>query len=175
MIRKKHVQIIIALAIVALCVFESNIFDKKPEIQLLHGSLTSMQLKSLWEKKEFEIPNQASTRTGFSSKSFEQLQTWIAYQENLKNKISRVGKINILFYGDSITESIIGTSYGNQCITDEKRCRDIPEVWVLSANLSDTRKLFSQFPAVFLQTFSSTLQKHNLTSHVSAISGGTVK
>ena len=72
------------------------------------------------------MPNRSSPRTGFSSKRFDQLQVWMAFQQKLKYKISGVGNVNILFYGDSITESLEGTSYGNDCTT--KRCRGIPEV-----------------------------------------------
>jgi hypothetical protein len=90
--------------------------------------MSTSKLKSFWETTEVEIPNQPSTRTGFSAKKFEQLHSWVAFQEQLKNKISKVRHVNILFYGDSITESLEGTSYGQPCTADNQQCRDIPGV-----------------------------------------------
>ena len=129
MMNRQGCKIIIALGIVAVCLFESNVFNNKTAIPASHkSSAWKKQLNSLWETKTIELPNKPSSRTGFSSRNVEQFYNWIAYQEVLQHNISKIGHVNILFYGDSITESLVGTSYGRLCTTNRERCRYIPEV-----------------------------------------------
>lgn len=70
-----------------------------------------------------EIPFIPSPRTAHSSNG-DQIRNWFRYQTRLKDKIATVNKVNVLFYGDSITESLEGLSYGNNC----RRCVGIYEV-----------------------------------------------
>jgi hypothetical protein len=66
----------------------------------------------------------------------------MTFQEKLKLKISKIEHVNIVFYGDSITESLIGTAYDSPCSIDNKRCRDIPEVSTQSFFLMHRLGLF---------------------------------
>ena len=88
----------------------------------------SHNLQAMWKSTEMELPYLPSTRTKHSAKSIEQLHAWVKYQEKLRVNISTVGRINMLFLGDSITESLVGTSYGSHCSTPYKPCGKIAQV-----------------------------------------------
>mmetsp|Transcript_8610 Transcript_8610/g.14603 ORF Transcript_8610/g.14603 Transcript_8610/m.14603 type:complete len:331 (-) Transcript_8610:183-1175(-) len=118
--------------------------DEDP--QRLHD-LDQRHLKVIWREPRKEIPYVPSPRTAQTSKSSSQRQTWMDYQKKLRKDMSNVRHVNMLFLGDSITESFVGTSYGNPCTTNDRRCRNIPQV------------------------FQAAMKAHELSSHVSAISG----
>lgn len=63
-------------------------------------------------RKLGEEPYIASPRTAESCKTTEQLEAWGVVQSGLKRKIATRQHLNIVFYGDSITESLMGLSMG---------------------------------------------------------------
>ena len=106
-----------------------------PDTQRLLRTHNTHTVPSLWQIRDTEVPYKPSPRSGYSSRTSAQLELWEKYQQQLRKNMATVGHVNVLFLGDSITESLIGTSYGGPCHpVKAPRCKNVPEVcgrWVL--------------------------------------------
>lgn len=68
----------------------------------------------------------ASARTPYSSPSWSELIEWFEFHRLLvQDALNAAQTCRAVFIGDSITESVRGTSYGKTCM----RCNHIPEVF----------------------------------------------
>ena len=76
-----------------------------------------------------ESPSVATTRTIYSARSKGQYEKWMDFAEQLNRQAQdyspAANKLPLFFWGDSITEAWLGTSYGTQA----ERAKGIPTVF----------------------------------------------
>lgn len=119
---------IIVLFVVTFLVYKSNLLFRNTPKTDTPSKINNQVLST--DNKSQEYPDKPSPRTIYSSRSPDQLKLWFQYQAKLKSEIAPLRKLDVLFLGDSITESLVGTNYGIDCSAG--RCTGIADVRIKS-------------------------------------------